>query len=55
MLMIKCDICGKKLKDDDINIIKVDNAWRYDCCNNCKEKLKSWIEKLINEGNLSND
>lgn len=49
MITVICDICGKKLESQEINIIKVDNAWKYDCCNICKEKIEKEIEELINK------
>lgn len=48
MITVTCDICGKTLKSGDINIIKVDDAWRYDCCNDCKEKVVNEIRDLKN-------
>lgn len=49
MITVICDICGKKLESREINIIKVDNAWKYDCCNICKEKIEKEIKELINK------
>lgn len=49
MITVICDICGKKLESQEINIIKVDNAWKYDCCEICKEKIEKEIKELINK------
>ncbi len=49
MITVTCDICGKTLKSGDINIIKVDDAWRYDCCNSCKDKVENEIKNLISK------
>lgn len=51
MITVTCDICGKELKSGDINIIKVDDSWRYDCCNSCKDK----VENKIKESVMKND
>lgn len=49
MITVTCDICGKTLKSGDINIIKVDDAWQYDCCNECKDKIENQIKNLISK------
>lgn len=53
MTIIKCDRCGKELKDKrDIIKMQLDsyhgNIYRYDLCNSCSETLKIWLHS---EGN----
>lgn len=61
-LLINCDICGKKLKEEEVNTLEInkeniikENKEMLDYCENCTTIIKEEIIKLAKNNEDKNN